>query len=102
VGLSGKLRHDFWRTAVRSMERAAVPRSVAMKITGHKTESVYRRYAIVDAAASDEGLAELATLHQADVQVSSQVVPFDGTSGARAGSLSERCRLSGGAMKPIA
>jgi len=28
----------------------AVPRSVAMKITGHKTESVYRRYAIVDMA----------------------------------------------------
>jgi hypothetical protein len=25
-----------------------VPRSAAMKMTGHKTESVYRRYAIVD------------------------------------------------------
>jgi hypothetical protein len=24
-----------------------VPRSVAMKLTGHKTESIYRRYAIV-------------------------------------------------------
>jgi hypothetical protein len=32
------------------MEMAGVPRSVAMKITGHKTESVYRRYAIVDMA----------------------------------------------------
>ena len=29
------------------MERAGVPRSVATKITGPKTESVYRRYAIV-------------------------------------------------------
>ena len=27
-----------------------MPRSVAMKLTGHKTESVYRRYAIVSDA----------------------------------------------------
>ena len=32
------------------MERQGVPRSVAMKLTGHKTESVYRRYAIVSDA----------------------------------------------------
>jgi hypothetical protein len=36
------------RSAVRTYERAGVPRSVAMSIVGHKTESIYRRYAIVD------------------------------------------------------
>ena len=29
------------------LERAGVPRSVAMKLTGQKTESIYRRHAIV-------------------------------------------------------
>jgi integrase len=47
AGCPGRIPHDFRRTAVRSLERAGVPRSVAMKLTGHKTESVYRRYAIV-------------------------------------------------------
>ncbi len=48
VGLGHRILHDFRRSAVRNLERAGVPRSVAMKLTGHKTESVYRRYAIAD------------------------------------------------------
>jgi integrase len=47
AGLPGRKVHDFRRTAVRRLEQAGVSRSVAMKLTGHKTESVYRRYAIV-------------------------------------------------------
>ena len=51
AGVPGRIVHDFRRTAVRNLERAAVPRSAAMTMVGHKTESIYRRYAIVDAGA---------------------------------------------------
>jgi hypothetical protein len=47
AGCPGRILH-FRRTAVRNLELAGVPRSVAMKLTGHLAESVYRRYAIAD------------------------------------------------------
>ena len=43
AGHPGLLIHDLRRSAVRNMEQAGVRRSVAMKLTGHKTENVYRR-----------------------------------------------------------
>ncbi len=54
-----KRPHDFRRTAVRNLERAGVPRSVAMAMVGHKTESIYRRYAIVDEVMMRDGAAQL-------------------------------------------
>ena len=63
AGVPGRIPHDFRRTAVRNLERAGVPRSTAMAMVGHKTEAVYRRYAIVDSAMLQEGAAKLAAFH---------------------------------------
>ena len=41
------------------MERAGWWRSVAMQLTGHKTEAVYRRYAITSEADLREGVERL-------------------------------------------
>ena len=59
AGHPGKLFHDFRRSAVRTLERSGVPRSTAMAMVGHKTESIYRRYAIVDEAMHREAAAKL-------------------------------------------
>jgi integrase len=52
-------KHDFRRTAVRNLERMGISRSAAMKMVGHKTESIYRRYAIADEVALKEAAAKI-------------------------------------------
>jgi integrase len=58
AGLPGKLMHDNRRTAARNMDRAGVPRQVAKQITGHKTDSMYNRYNIVNEKDVRESMAQ--------------------------------------------
>lgn len=62
AGVPGRIPHDLRRTAVLNLERAGVARSVAMKITGHLTESVYRRYAIEEVGLLEDAGAKLEAL----------------------------------------
>lgn len=81
-GLVGRIPHDFRRTAVRNLERAGVPRSASMAMVGHKTESIYKRYAITDEVVLHEGAKKLSALHRKDAAAARQkkarrvVVPF--------------------------
>ncbi len=68
--------HDLRRTAIRNFERAGISRSVGMSLSGHKTDSIYRRYAIVDAAAQAEGVEKLAKLYETRGDTARKVVPL--------------------------
>jgi site-specific recombinase XerD len=67
---------DFRRTAVRNLERAGVPRTTAMSMIGHKTESIYRRYSIVDQGMLEMGTAKLEALQKVQLQQKSNLTTF--------------------------
>ncbi len=46
AGVEGFRLHDYRRSVARRLEQGGIPRSTAMRITGHRTEHVFRQYAV--------------------------------------------------------
>ena len=58
AGVSGKLFHDFRRSAVRNMVRAGVNPDIARQISGHRTPAIFSRYNIIDEADLRQAIAQ--------------------------------------------
>ncbi len=76
AGHPGVLFHDLKRSSARNLVRAGVPEAVAMRLIGHLTPSIFKRYAIVDEAMLIEGAEKLSGLYK-DVKPVRKVLPLE-------------------------
>jgi integrase len=65
AGVPDLLKHDLRRSAVRNLVRSGISEHTAMKITGHRTRSVFDRYDIIGEQDLIDAAAKLAAFQTA-------------------------------------
>ena len=86
----GRTMHDFRRSTVRNAVRSGVPESICMKLSGHKTRSVFDRYNIVNEADLEAATARIMEYHRQLEATIEARKPYTGPStGSKTGSINE-------------
>lgn len=80
AGCAGRIFHDLRRSGVRNMLRSGVPQNVAMKISGHMTTAMFRRYDVcneADLRAAAESVQRYNATQSANAAQQSNVVSMN-------------------------
>jgi integrase len=72
----GRTFHCFRRTASRNLRNAGVPENICMAVTGHKTPSMFKRYAITNDQDIADAMIQVQAHLQAQPQPATNVIPL--------------------------
>jgi len=64
----GRTLHDFRRTCARDLIRSGVPETVAMTVTGHRTNATFKRYNITDGLDLREAMQKVGVYRKAQAK----------------------------------
>jgi integrase len=74
--------HDMRRSAVRNFRKAGIPETVGMALSGHRTNSVFKRYDIIDTEDVQAAVAKVQDyLKQQKETAQAKVVPLRAAQG---------------------
>ena len=76
AGVPGLIVHDLRRCAARNLVRAGILETVAMKLTGHKTPSIFRRYNVTSEQDIEDAGAMLDRFIASQQKTTADVIPF--------------------------